>query len=1213
MKTILNKTVALFTVISIFLGMLCVVGVSAEVSELTVVASADFDNATTALGSYTGVEFKHTANGAVSGEPVIYESSNPYNGKQMKYTQAVLGSTNYQWMEFKLDSPIGIGDNASENSYAEISCDMKLENSNTGINFEFGSEGYLSGKQMYRFNIGQAGGVTSTGAGSATAHTTSSATGTISIYHNIRIRMDLKNKTVVGIYVDDDLIDLSDAPIGWTNADGKTTIDILRIYMGRANRAGDLSIDNVNVVTYTSSDGTSPIANKANLRLRIEELAMQNSEGSQKEKLLAAAQVAKNPIATQVQVDEAYESLGETVEPETKEGFTLKETFESQLEESVFDVGYGAGIVEYENYEEAAYGQGSLKLKTDASLKNVSQYVDFGFGKKGVRCSNEDPNCYVEFGIDFASYNMSLYNKNVFVYFRETDSNKNLSNLYITGGTGIRISGIPSGEVTLGSIEEPEKMKNIRVIMQMTDSEGNASQNITAVYADDVLLPGNYPIPMTQLQSFDKVRVMISDVKDSDFGLDKEWGTNIDNITVTKFYSPKGKSNIHTAGELVSLMRSYDTEALANYKDKIYTEEQYNTAQDAINAAALVYMDVDSTDEQIDLAYKDLYSVKKRMTMADGRTFDITGVSTSADVIEGNDEISINVSVVTSEKITQPIAPTLAGFIMKKSDAADELVYSDFSTITLEPNDNGEFDLYFDVSEYTDAEKADMYVRLFVFENIWEMKIDDTELPVLFNNESVVNNEDYRYSSEMCAYQIIEDDVVSVFTAKGEKDKSNTILIFKEDFDYTDFSDEKLVENLVYVNVGKFDGNGRSAFSVKGIPNGEYTYYLNGNKGIFAASDAEDIEGALSEVCENPEKLEEKRYILGIDEGIYNSAKANGIEPSDILDDILDDKSYSVADVQEFGDYLVLNITMINEFKSVKTTDYVRDVMETYFEIISNASKYEALKGKKQSYADIYILDKRSDIVSINALEEVIEDAVAYAENQSNSTSETGGNRGGGGGGSYPSASAVKTKSESKENEYGVITEINTKEFADLDNYEWAKPAIALLVKKGSVNGKAEGVFAPGDKVTREEFIKMLLLTFDYEIERTSTTAFSDVDSSLWYAPYVMSAVKQGIVKGVSDTMFGTGELISREDAVVLIARVLENKKISFTADGEYISFIDDAYISDYARKAVEEMTMSGIVNGMAGNRFAPKDNTTRAEAAKLIYEAYMFMVTKEE
>ena len=56
------------------------------------------------------------------------------------------------------------------------------------------------------------------------------------------------------------------------------------------------------------------------------------------------------------------------------------------------------------------------------------------------------------------------------------------------------------------------------------------------------------------------------------------------------------------------------------------------------------------------------------------------------------------------------------------------------------------------------------------------------------------------------------------------------------------------------------------------------------------------------------------------------------------------------------------------------------------------------------------------------------------------------------------------------------------------------------------------------------------------------------------------------------------------------------------SATEEYEPFADDAQISDYAKEAVYALRKRAIINGKENNLFAPFDNATRAEAAKVIY-----------
>ena len=92
-------------------------------------------------------------------------------------------------------------------------------------------------------------------------------------------------------------------------------------------------------------------------------------------------------------------------------------------------------------------------------------------------------------------------------------------------------------------------------------------------------------------------------------------------------------------------------------------------------------------------------------------------------------------------------------------------------------------------------------------------------------------------------------------------------------------------------------------------------------------------------------------------------------------------------------------------------------------------------------------------------------------------------------------------------------------------------------------------------------------------------------------------AYDKGYVMGVDENNFGTGSLITREQMAVIIARCLNLK-----AEKE-LSCNDADKISDYAKDAVAALGEKGIMNGDDTGAFNPKNNATRAETAKVIYE----------
>lgn len=214
---------------------------------------------------------------------------------------------------------------------------------------------------------------------------------------------------------------------------------------------------------------------------------------------------------------------------------------------------------------------------------------------------------------------------------------------------------------------------------------------------------------------------------------------------------------------------------------------------------------------------------------------------------------------------------------------------------------------------------------------------------------------------------------------------------------------------------------------------------------------------------------------------------------------------------------------------------------------------------------------------------------------------KTSSNSGGGGGGGY--SGSVKAPEIIVDGEIvhsQTVQEINRDLFDDIESVPWAKEAIIALAEKGIVNGKEEGKFFPDDKITREEFVKIIVEAFSLE-STDAETRFDDVDADAWYAPYIEIAVGNGIVKGISENSFGAGRSITREDIATIIYRIAKADGL-FEASEEEELFDDNGDISDYAKEAVYALRENGIISGDGSGRFMPKDYASRAEAAKIVY-----------
>lgn len=217
--------------------------------------------------------------------------------------------------------------------------------------------------------------------------------------------------------------------------------------------------------------------------------------------------------------------------------------------------------------------------------------------------------------------------------------------------------------------------------------------------------------------------------------------------------------------------------------------------------------------------------------------------------------------------------------------------------------------------------------------------------------------------------------------------------------------------------------------------------------------------------------------------------------------------------------------------------------------------------------------------------------------NRENSTSGQSSSGGGGGdGGRYLSV----TPSEDKKEAEAPADNLRKEVFTDLSHVSWAKDAIYSLYDKNIIHGKTLTEFFPDDSITRAEFIKLAVLSFDTADEYTEYE-FSDVSKKDWSYPFICRAYELGIVKGTGENTVSPHSLISREDMAVIILRISEKYRISLPEAREMARFSDETQISDYAKEALRVLYRAGIINGVSEKLLSPCTYATRAQAARII------------
>lgn len=174
--------------------------------------------------------------------------------------------------------------------------------------------------------------------------------------------------------------------------------------------------------------------------------------------------------------------------------------------------------------------------------------------------------------------------------------------------------------------------------------------------------------------------------------------------------------------------------------------------------------------------------------------------------------------------------------------------------------------------------------------------------------------------------------------------------------------------------------------------------------------------------------------------------------------------------------------------------------------------------------------------------------------------------------------------------------------FGDVGSEAWYKKAVTYMSARGIVNG-SRGNFSPEKKVTRADFLIMVMKTFGIEIDSTSTENFVDAGNK-YYTPYLATAKKLGLVSGLGGNKFAPEATISRQDVCVILYGVLnklEQLPSQKTTVVKLDSFFDKETISDYSEVAMSYFVESGILSGN-GRYLAPRESSTRAQVVQILY-----------
>ncbi|MBR5515325.1 MAG: leucine-rich repeat protein [Clostridia bacterium] len=174
--------------------------------------------------------------------------------------------------------------------------------------------------------------------------------------------------------------------------------------------------------------------------------------------------------------------------------------------------------------------------------------------------------------------------------------------------------------------------------------------------------------------------------------------------------------------------------------------------------------------------------------------------------------------------------------------------------------------------------------------------------------------------------------------------------------------------------------------------------------------------------------------------------------------------------------------------------------------------------------------------------------------------------------------------------------------FSDVPDDAWYAEGVNYCAGKGYITGVGNNMFNPDGKLTREQFVVILARVAGANLSLYTETVFSDVDASSWYGPSVIWSNEMGYVNGIGNGKFGVGMDINRESLATLFYRYADKNGIDTTEKADLSDYSDVESISSWSKDACEWAVGAKLLSSTNANilTLSPQMTVTRAQAAKI-------------
>jgi len=195
---------------------------------------------------------------------------------------------------------------------------------------------------------------------------------------------------------------------------------------------------------------------------------------------------------------------------------------------------------------------------------------------------------------------------------------------------------------------------------------------------------------------------------------------------------------------------------------------------------------------------------------------------------------------------------------------------------------------------------------------------------------------------------------------------------------------------------------------------------------------------------------------------------------------------------------------------------------------------------------------------------------------------------------------------------YAILEDTQT--FADLSQAPWAESDIQIMIAHHVIDGTSATTFEPNASVTRAQFTAMVDRALGLHVPAVvTTTHFTDVSPTDWFAGDVEAAVTAGIVSGFPGGTFQPNAPITREELAVMMARAMTAAGQPATvsaaqAASALATFKDAGTVDTWAQSGMGIAISQKVINGESATTLDPTGQATRAQATVMLKRLLVYL-----